>query len=40
MRLAVTGSIANDYLMTFAGRFGEQLVPEKLHRLSLSFLFD
>jgi adenosine kinase len=40
MRLAVTGSIANDYLMTFAGRFGEQLVPEQLHRLSLSFLVD
>lgn len=40
MRLAVTGSIANDYLMTFTGRFGEQLVPEQLHRLSLSFLVD
>ena len=40
MRIAVTGSIANDYLMTFAGRFGEQLVPEQLHRLSLSFLVD
>jgi adenosine kinase len=26
--------------MTFAGRFGEQLVPEQLHRLSLSFLVD
>ena len=40
MRIAVTGSIANDYLMTFAGRFGDQLVPEQLHRLSLSFLVD
>jgi adenosine kinase len=40
MRIAVTGSIANDYLMTFAGRFGEQLVPEQLHRVSLSFLVE
>jgi adenosine kinase len=40
MRIAVTGSIANDYLMTFDGRFGDQLVPEQLHRVSLSFLVD
>src|SRR3954451_9249633 len=40
MNIAVTGSIANDYLMTFAGAFGDQLVPEQLHRLSLSFLVD
>lgn len=40
MRIAVTGSIANDYLMTFAGRFGDQLVPDQLHRVSLSFLVD
>jgi adenosine kinase len=40
MRIAVTGSIANDYLMTFPGRFTEQLVGEQLDRLSLSFLVD
>lgn len=40
MRIAVTGSIATDNLMTFAGKFSEQLVPEQLHRLSLSFLVD
>ena len=40
MRVAVTGSIATDYLMTFEGRFAEQLVPEQLHRLSLSFLVE
>lgn len=40
MRIAVTGSIANDYLMTFPGRFAEQLIPDQLHRVSLSFLVD
>jgi adenosine kinase len=38
MRIAVTGSIATDYLMTFDGRFADQLLPDQLHRLSLSFL--
>jgi adenosine kinase len=36
----VTGSIANDYLMTFPGRFSEQMIPDQMHRLSLSFLVD
>ena len=40
MRIACTGSIANDYLMTFPGRFHEQLVDDQLKRLSLSFLVD
>jgi len=40
MRIACTGSIANDYLMTFPGRFHEQLVDGQLERLSLSFLVD
>ena len=40
MRIAVTGSIATDYLMTFPGRFSEQLVPDQLDRVSLSFLVD
>ena len=34
MRIACTGSIANDYLMTFPGRFHEQLVDDQLQRLS------
>jgi adenosine kinase len=38
--IAVTGSIATDHLMTFPGRFTEQLVAESLHNLSLSFLVD
>jgi adenosine kinase len=40
MRIAVTGSIATDYLMTFTGRFADQLLPDQLDRLSLSFLAD
>jgi adenosine kinase len=40
VRLAVTGSIATDYLMTFPGRFSEQLVADQLDRVSLSFLVD
>jgi len=40
MRIAVTGSIATDHLMTFAGRFAEQILPDKLDKLSVSFLVD
>ncbi len=40
MRLAVTGSIATDHLMTFPGRFADSLVVEQLDKISLSFLVD
>jgi adenosine kinase len=40
VRIAVTGSIATDHLMTFPGRFVEQLMPDKLDKVSLSFLVD
>ena len=40
MRVAVTGSIATDHLMTFPGVFAESLVPDKLDKISLSFLVD
>jgi adenosine kinase len=40
VRIAVTGSIANDHLMTFPGRFADQLVADQLHTVSLSFLVD
>nr|AAK98792.1 unknown [Streptomyces fradiae] len=40
MRIAVTGSIATDHLMAFPGRFGDQLIPDQLARVSLSFLVD
>ncbi len=40
MNLVLTGSIAFDYLMTFPGRFRDHILPDKLDRLSLSFLVD
>ena len=40
MPIAVTGSIATDHLMHFAGKFSEQLLPEHIHKVSLSFLVD
>ncbi len=39
-RVAVTGSVATDHLMTFAGRFAEALIADKLDTLSVSFLVD
>jgi adenosine kinase len=38
--IVVCGSIATDYLMTFPGRFAEQLIPDQLDHVSLSFLVD
>jgi adenosine kinase len=38
MRIAVTGSIATDHLLTFDGRFAEQLLPDQLDKISLVFL--
>ena len=40
MKIVVSGSIAYDYLMTFPGRFTDQIIPDKLSRLSVSFLVD
>ena len=40
MRIAVTGSIATDHLMTFPGSFAEVLMPDKLDKVALSFLVD
>jgi adenosine kinase len=40
MDILLTGSVAYDYLMTFPGRFQEQILPERLGSISLSFLVD
>lgn len=40
MRIAVTGSIATDHLMSFPGKISEQLIAERLDQVSLSFLVD
>ena len=40
MNIVLTGSVAFDCLMTFPGLFREQILPDKLDSLSLSFLVD
>jgi len=40
VRIAVTGSIATDHLMTFPAKFVDQLMPDKLDKIALSFLVD
>lgn len=40
MDILLTGSVAYDYLMTFPGRFQEQILPDRLASISLSFLVD
>jgi len=40
MNIVVTGSIAFDYLMSFPGSFTQQILPDHMDRLSVSFLVD
>ena len=40
MRIAVSGSIALDHLMVFPGQFTDQLLPERMDKVSLSFLVE
>jgi len=40
MAVVASGSIAFDYILTFAGRFSEHIVPDKAHVINLSFLVD
>jgi len=40
MDILISGSVAYDYLMTFPGHFHEQILPERLRNISLSFLVD
>ncbi len=40
MAVVATGSVAFDYIFTFRGRFGDQIVPGKTHIINLSFLVD
>ena len=39
-KVVVTGSVAFDYLMRFPGKFQDVVVPDRMHRLSVSFLVD
>ncbi len=40
MAFVITGSVAYDYLMRFPGRFRDQILPDQLDHLSVSFLAD
>lgn len=40
MQILVTGSLGYDYIMDFPGRFADRIMPEKIHKISLSFLVD
>ncbi len=40
MNIVVTGSIAFDYLMRFPGNFLDHVKPDRIQKLSLSFLVD
>ena len=40
MAIVISGSVAFDYLMTFPGYFRENILPDKLDKISLSFLVD
>jgi adenosine kinase len=40
MDIVLTGSVAYDYLMIFPGYFRDHILPDKLDRISLSFLVE
>jgi len=40
MTIAVTGSMAYDYIMSFPGRFVDHILPDQIEILSVSFLVD
>ncbi len=40
MTVAVTGSMAFDYIMSFPGKFADHILPEHIEKLSISFLVD
>jgi adenosine kinase len=40
MTIAVTGSMAFDYIMSFPGRFVDHILPDQIEILSVSFLVD
>lgn len=40
MTVVCSGSIAFDYILSFKGRFGDHILPDKTHMINLSFLVD
>lgn len=40
MNVIITGSLGYDYIMNFSGKFADRIMPDNLHKISLSFLAD
>jgi len=40
MNVVVTGSLSYDFIMDFSGRFADRIMPDKIHKISLSFIVD
>lgn len=40
MTTLIAGSLANDHLMTFSGKFSEAILPDQIAHISVSFLVD
>lgn len=40
MKIAVTGSVATDYMMSFPGKIADSIVVDSLEKISLSFLVN
>jgi adenosine kinase len=40
MTVVVTGTLGFDYIMDFPGKFADRIMPDKIHKISLSFLVD
>lgn len=40
MKIAVTGSVATDYMMSFTGKIADSIVVDSLEKISLSFLVN
>jgi adenosine kinase len=39
-KVLVTGSVAYDTIMVFNGRFSDHILPDQIHKLSVSFIVD
>ena len=37
-KVAISGSVAFDSIMVFEGQFKDHILPERVHRLNVSFL--
>jgi len=40
MNIIVTGTLSFDYIMDFPGKFADRIMPDRIHKLSLSFLVE